>query len=182
MSVGRIPMIKVSAGNLTYKEARYVSARINGVERTEAARRAGFPPHMVLIPSRIEKPNVIEAIETCRAELAEFAVLNGLADAAELHEFLTDAIRADANDFESVDGRLLDVEFSEDDEGKRRVTKRLPSKMKAAELLAKLKVVDALKDTGNKNELHLHVNEKVTEVLQAALQREQKMIEGGEDK
>jgi phage terminase small subunit len=89
---------------LTYREARYVAARINGLDMTNAARKAGFSESVCLqAGARIETGVVEAALHEAQEILANHALAEGLIDAAEIHEYLTDALRARMSDIRNDD-------------------------------------------------------------------------------
>jgi len=94
----------VARRKLTYREARYVAARINGDDMVHAGRKAGFSEWLCRIAgSAIEKGAVAEALNEAQEILANHALANGLIDATEIHEYLTDAIRARMSDIRNDD-------------------------------------------------------------------------------
>lgn len=96
---------KKTARQLTYKETRYVTLRLNEtISQAEAARQAGFPAWMCREPGRsIEVGAVAEILAELQGALSEHALEAGLITAAELHEFLTDAIRARISEIRNDD-------------------------------------------------------------------------------
>lgn len=84
---------------LTYREARYVSARLRGLEKREAAKDAGFTGWQVVSPGRaIETPAVLAALEEASEILADHVISAGLVDTAELWQYASDALRSDIAD------------------------------------------------------------------------------------
>ena len=85
---------------LTRKEQRYVASRLRGESRADALRFAGLPAWM-----RTRELKEVEAmVEEASKALAEVQFEQCLIDAVEIHEYLTDAIRADWADIENDDG------------------------------------------------------------------------------
>lgn len=90
---------------LTYREARYITkVMFESKTRTQAMRELGFPPGMCEHPAMIESPQILEEMERLRGELVTNTLEKGLADAEEIHEYLTDCFRADMRDIRNEDG------------------------------------------------------------------------------
>lgn len=94
---------------LTAREARYVTARIQGLSRRQAAKSAGFPDWIQKEPSIIESPEVDSAIEKYTQELVDHALAQGLVDAKEIHEQLTDELRGDLAELYDENDQLRPV-------------------------------------------------------------------------
>lgn len=95
---------------LTYREARYVAARLNGEDMLHAGRKAGFSEWLCRAAgNNIEVGAVEEALHEAQSILANHALANGLIDATEIHEYLTDAIRSDWTDIENNDGTFKPI-------------------------------------------------------------------------
>lgn len=95
----------IDAPALTTKERRYVQFRIDGADKATAARRAGFGE----APARraaelIETPEIVALVASAQQELTAYAYENSLIDAREIHEYLTDALRARVTDVMNDDG------------------------------------------------------------------------------
>ena len=76
----------------------------------DAGRGAGFTESMCRVArDKIETPAMREVIERMRIELVENAVEEGLIDAAEIHEYLTDAVRAQMSDIRNDDGSFRPI-------------------------------------------------------------------------
>lgn len=89
---------------MTYREARYVSARINGRNRYEAAKEAGFSEWLARVATvKIETDEMREQIAVLQQELVEHTITAGLIDASEIHEYLTDALRCRMSDIRNDD-------------------------------------------------------------------------------
>lgn len=89
---------------MTYRESKYVAARINGATKQDAAKAAGFSVWLARNPSQmIETEEMRAQIETLTAELTESTIQAGLIDATEIHEYLSDALRADSADIKNDD-------------------------------------------------------------------------------
>jgi len=84
---------------LTLKEQRYLKARLSGDERTVALRKAGLPDWMRGRDLGEVEALVVEATQA----LAELRFSEALIDAHEIHEYLTDAIRARMSDIRNDD-------------------------------------------------------------------------------
>lgn len=100
------------ARKLTYREARYIQERLKPeiTTKAEAARNAGFPQWMIHEVNRvIEVGEVAALLQELRSTLAEHAIDVGLIDATEIHQYLTDAIRADWCDIELDDGTFRPI-------------------------------------------------------------------------
>jgi len=94
---------------ITWKEARYAAARINGCDMGKAARLAGFSEGVALHAGAIIEPKVAEAIDEAQEVLATHALAVGLVDAAEVLEHLTDEIRGDLADLYDEAGELKPI-------------------------------------------------------------------------
>ena len=199
---------------LTYRESKYVVERSKGTTKYDALIAAGFTPGIAHNPQRVESAEVIAAIENYRAELAENVVQLGLIDATEIHEYLTDALRAKVSDIRRDNGSFIptsewpdiwqrmweagDVEVetlterSSDGATKDKrggwdgigtVTKvkiKFSSRAKLLELAMKHRGVNAMVEAKSP-ELHLHLHQEITQRLQGALARKQRLIEGKTD-
>lgn len=82
-------------GAQTAREARYVAARLAGKTKYQAMRAAGFSHWIAKAPSKIETPEIREQVEQLQAEIVGLALNEGLVDAVELHERLSDEDRGD---------------------------------------------------------------------------------------
>src|SRR6187399_1732286 len=156
---------------LTYREARYIAHRIAGLDKTHAIRKAGLPEYMVKASKReLENGEVLATLERMQRELVEHTLEVGLADAKELHEYLTDQLRADIADLYDENDELKPVKDwpawarnggveildtpnmvpSRDETGAswdqvgRKKTVRIAPRHKTVENLMKHKAVDAL--------------------------------------
>lgn len=90
---------------LTYREARYVTkVMLESKTRSQAMRELGFPPGLCEHPRFIERPEILAEMERLRGELVANTIEQGLADATEIHEYLTDCFRADMRDIRNDDG------------------------------------------------------------------------------
>lgn len=86
---------------LTRREQRYVASRLKGESMQEAARQSGLPAWM----ARTRELASVEAlVDEASQALAEIRYDQCLIDAVEIHEYLTDAIRADWADIQNDDG------------------------------------------------------------------------------
>lgn len=94
---------------MTYREARYVASRINGATKQQAMLDAGFSAWLARVPQTIESEEVLAAITKAQGELVQHTITAGLIDATEIHEYLTDAIRADWCDIENDDGTFRPI-------------------------------------------------------------------------
>ncbi len=95
---------------LTSKERLYVRYRIEGLEKKQAALKAGFSPSMAHNATwRIETPEMLAMIESAQKELTARAVERGLVNSVEILEVLTDEIRGDLADLYSDTGELLPI-------------------------------------------------------------------------
>ncbi len=88
---------------LTYRESKYVVARSKGVSKHQALIACGFSPALAKNPQFIETPEVLAEIEKYKAELVQNTLETGLIDATEIHEYLTDALRARISDIQNDD-------------------------------------------------------------------------------
>lgn len=90
---------------LTTKERRYVQFRIEGLDKATSARKAGFGESTAYnVKARIETPEMTALVQSAQQELTAYAVENALVDAREIHEYLTDALRARITDVMNDDG------------------------------------------------------------------------------
>ena len=97
------PSILARSG-LTYRDARYISARLAGKSIHDSAVHAGFTGWMVRDASRIVETVEIKAeIERLRGELIAHTLDAGLVDTAELHQYASDALRSDISDIKNPD-------------------------------------------------------------------------------
>lgn len=95
---------------MTYREAKYVQARINGATQVAAAQQAGFSVWLGRnATAQIETDEMREQIQKLQAELVQNTFQAGLITATEIHEYLTDAIRADWCDIENDDGTFKPI-------------------------------------------------------------------------
>ena len=85
---------------LTRKEQRYVAARLRGETQIESARFAGLPTWMAKTRNM---PEVEALVDEATQALAEVRFEQCLIDATEIHEYLTDAIRARMSDIRNDD-------------------------------------------------------------------------------
>jgi phage terminase small subunit len=83
---------------LTHRESRYVAARVQGQSRYKALLTAGFSSWIARVPQQFETPEIREVVELATKELVDRTIEEGLVDALELHQYVTDAIRADPAD------------------------------------------------------------------------------------
>jgi len=190
---------------LTYREALYVNERLKGKNKAAAARAAGFTPGVVNnVGALIEVGPVKEKLEELQRELVEDTLAVGLADAKELHEYLTEALRADVRDIRNDDGSFKpqsewppiwgrmceagDVEvertFERSKDGgdkswdaKGTVTKvklKFTGRAKLIELLMRHKGVNALVES-KQPDVHLHLHAEVTQRLADGRKRVQEL-------
>ena len=90
---------------ITYREARYIASRLNGDDMQTAVLKSGLPKWMARLPGQyVENGEVLEKLQELQARMAEHALQVGLIDAIEIHEYLSDALRADMRDIRNDDG------------------------------------------------------------------------------
>ena len=90
---------------ITYREARYIAARLNGDDMQTAVLKSGLPRWMANIPGQsVENGEVLAKLQELQARMAEHALQVGLINAVEIHEYLSDALRADMRDIRNDDG------------------------------------------------------------------------------
>lgn len=156
--------------SLTYREAKYVAAVIQGESKQQALLKAGFTPSMARVPQVIENDEIKAEIERLRAELVNHALQVGLADAQEIHENLTEELRGDLAELYNESGQLkpitewpmwarqggvevldepnmvhsVDGENSSWDQRGRKIKVRAGSRAKTKELLMKHVAVNAM--------------------------------------
>ena len=92
---------------LTYRESKYIVERSKGQSKFQALKAAGFSTPLAQHPQFIESPEVLTAIEAYKAELVENTLQTGLIDAVEIHEYLTEALRARVSDIRRDDGSFM---------------------------------------------------------------------------
>jgi phage terminase small subunit len=180
---------------LTYRESKYISARLQGKTKVDSAKAAGFSPAIAHNAGVVlETPEVKAELERLQRELVDSTLSVGLADAAELHEYLTSALRADIRDIRNDDGTFKpqsewpeiwgrmceagDVEversFERSKDGgdkswdeKGTVTKvklKFTGRAKLIELLMRHKGVNALVES-KQPDVHVHLHAEVTQRL-----------------
>ena len=189
---------------LTTREAKYINAVVAGESRSKAARLAGFPQSVIDNPARLESPELLAELERIRVRLVDHAIEKKLVDTEELHERLSDEYRGDIADlYDPETGDLLPIPqwpmwarnggvevldepnmvHSADEGGSswdqvgRRIKVKMGPRSKTAELLAKLKPVAALVEAKTGGDVHLHLHAEITQKLQGALARKQKLID-----
>ena len=86
---------------MTYKEQRVLKHRLAGESLRDSVRAAGLPAWMA---RRSELQEVEALVEEATTVLAAQAFERELIDAAEIHEYLSDALRADMRDIRNDDG------------------------------------------------------------------------------
>ena len=84
---------------LRYRDQRYIKARLAGKTVVESLAIAGLPAWL----RTRELKEVEDLVVECALLAEKHAVECGLVDAIELHEFLTDAIRAQRSDIQNDD-------------------------------------------------------------------------------
>lgn len=89
---------------MTLREAKVVGHIVSGKDMGLSLRLAGFPTSVSLVPGRFITDEMKAEIERQQALLVKTALDKGLINAEELHEYLTDAIRANMADIRSDDG------------------------------------------------------------------------------
>ncbi len=93
---------------LTYREARYVKARIEGKNVTESMKAAGFSAGYCHTPHEFPSIDIMNAeVDRLQAELSANTIQECLIDATEIHEYLTEALRAKITDIRRDDGSFL---------------------------------------------------------------------------
>ncbi len=95
---------------LTYREARYVKARIEGKNVKESMQAAGFSPGFCHTPHELPGFRAMNAeVDRLQAELSAHTIEQALVDAKEIHEQLTEELRGDIADLYDEKGELLPV-------------------------------------------------------------------------
>lgn len=89
---------------ITHREAKYVSARLQGKSQHQSLLSAGFSPAICAHPQWVVTDEMKAEVERLQAELVSQALEVGLIDAHEIHQYLSDAIRADMRDIRNEDG------------------------------------------------------------------------------
>jgi phage terminase small subunit len=177
MSEAVMPEIELRDSTaLTFREARIVKELIAGKCDRQAILAAGFSTHLADHPSWLISPQMRDLVRVAQQELTRHAFDQGLMDAEEVHQQLTDELRGDTADLYDDKGELLPikdwpmwarqggVEIIDEpnmvhsaDEGDaswdqvgRRIKIRVVNRAKSRELLMKHKGVNAMVDTGDK--------------------------------
>lgn len=88
---------------LTYREARYVAARLQSKSHQQSLLDAGFSKHLAAHPDFVVTEEMTAEVERLQKELVANTLQAGLIDAVEIHEYLTEAIRADVSDIKNDD-------------------------------------------------------------------------------
>lgn len=198
LSVESIPTRK-----LTYRQARVVRALVEGTKtKGDILRDCGFPESLALSPSKIITPELQAECDRIQAALVEYQLDHALIDATEILEQLTDEARGDLADLYDDQGeplpikqwplwaRLGGVEFvdepnmvpSGDGEGKswdqvgRKIRIIGKPRTKTRELAMKHKGVNAMVEAKSPD-LHVHLHAEITEKLQGAMARKERIIE-----
>lgn len=89
---------------LTARENRIVQSLILGKSDRQAILDAGFSSHLAAHPAWIITNEMRAIVKQAQAQLTQQCFDRGLIDATEIHEYLTDAIRANAADIRNDDG------------------------------------------------------------------------------
>jgi phage terminase small subunit len=93
---------------LTHREARYVKGRIEGLSEGEALRSAGFSNSIAHSPAQLGGIERMRAeVARLQAELVQQTITETLIDATEIHEYLTEALRARISDIRRDDGSFI---------------------------------------------------------------------------
>lgn len=89
---------------LTHKESKYIAARINGKTEKDALIAAGFSKWIAHTPGQLAGIEKMRAeVEKYTAELVANTIEEGLIDATEIHEYLSEALRARISDIQNDD-------------------------------------------------------------------------------
>ncbi len=95
---------------LTYREAKYVKARIEGKSEGEALRLVGFSTWIANSPNKLARIDEMRAeVERLQAELVQNTFEESLIDATEIHQYLSDALRANMRDIRNDDGSFKPI-------------------------------------------------------------------------
>ena len=89
---------------MTLREAKVVGLIASGTDMGLSLRLAGFPTSVSLVPGRFITDEMKAEIKKQSAKLVKNALDKGLVTAEEIHEYLTDAIRANFSDIRNDDG------------------------------------------------------------------------------
>jgi len=133
---------------LTEKQKRFVDAYIETGNASEAARRAGYSPKTAFRSGQenMQKPAIQQAIEARLKEIESKRIAN----AAEVLEFLTSALRGEVTDENVVvegtsdgcsEARIIETRISSKDRlnAAQQLLKRFPRQMDVAEQEARIK-------------------------------------------
>lgn len=91
--------------SLTFREAKYITGRLKGLSKTEAGKAAGFSHWLSHNAGEmIETDAIRQEVARLQQELVANTLEAGLIDATEIHEYLTECLRADMRDIRNQDG------------------------------------------------------------------------------
>ncbi len=90
--------------DMTLREARYVNAAVNGESDYKALRQAGWSHDLAAHPARVITDEMRAEVERLREGLVVATIENGRINAEEIHDYLSDALRADMREIREDDG------------------------------------------------------------------------------
>ncbi len=95
---------------ITHRESRFLAARIRGLNEHKALREAGFPEWMAHNPERLNTmPQLREILANYESKMAKHTFEEALLDSVEIHEYLTQAVRAKMSDIRNDDGSFKPI-------------------------------------------------------------------------
>lgn len=89
---------------MTYREAKVIQHQLRGESTRKALLAAGFGAGNADNPDRIITQEMRAELARLQTELVAQTLDNGLVDATEIHEYLTECLRADMRDIRNDDG------------------------------------------------------------------------------
>ena len=192
---------------LTYRESRVVVGIVKGKSEAQAFRDAGFGESYALYPGQFPQIQLIRSeVERLTERVVSQNLELGLIGATEILEELTEELRGDAADLYDDNDQLkpmrewplwarqggveiidapnmvpsADGGGTSWDQVGRKKTIRVVNRAKTRELAMKHRGVNAMVEAKSP-ELHLHLHQEITQRLQGALARKQRLIEGKTD-
>lgn len=89
---------------MTYREAKVIQHQLRGESTRKALIAAGFGPGIAANPHLVITEEMRTELVRLQTELVAQTLDAGLIDATEIHEYLTEALRADMRDIRNDDG------------------------------------------------------------------------------
>ncbi len=95
---------------ITVRESRFLAARQQGLNEHKALRAAGFPEWIAHDPNKLNTIDKLrEIFEAWNSKMVKHTFEDGLLDSLELHEYLTQAVRAKMSDIRNDDGSFKPI-------------------------------------------------------------------------